>query len=99
MKTIALTGDPRAQDAAVLYLRAAIKGRALPVRILAGLAERAQAYQVHEFGGEVWQCGPLSPRRELIGVIDRVLPADSVLTIGAQVNQCLDEFLSKRPIN
>jgi hypothetical protein len=40
-----------------------------------------------------------APRRELVGVIDRVIPADSVLTIGAQVNQCLDEFVSKRPIN
>jgi hypothetical protein len=97
--TIALTGEPRAQDAAALYLQAAINGRALPLKLLVGLAERAEAYLVHDAGGEIWQCGPTSPRRELLGVIDRVLPADSVMTIGTQVNQCLEQFLSKRPIN
>lgn len=99
MKTIALTGEPRAQDAAALYLQAAINGRALPVQLVVGLVERAQAYQVHETGGEIWQCGAQSPRADLVGVIDRVLPADSVMTIGTQVNQCLEQFLSKRPIN
>jgi hypothetical protein len=99
VKTIALTGEPRAQDAAVLYLQAAINGRALPLQILAGLTERTEAYRVRDEGGEIWQCGPEAPRRDLVGYIDRVLPADSVLTIGEQVNQCLDEFLAKVPLN
>lgn len=99
MKTIALTGEPRAQDAAALYLNAAINGRHLPLQVLAGLTDRAEAYHVRESGGEVWLCGPYPPRHELVGAIDRVLPADSVLTIGSQVNQCLDEFMSKRAIS
>lgn len=99
MKTIALTGEPRAQDAATLYLQAAINGRALQLQVLAGLTDRADAYRIHDEGGEVWHCGPEGPRRELVGVIDRVLPADSVLCIGEQVNQCLDEFLAKVPLN
>lgn len=99
MKTIALTGEPCAQDAAALYLQAAINGRALPLQILAGLTERAEAYRIRDEGGEIWLCGPGAPRRDLVGAIDRVLPADSVLTIGAQVNQCLDEFLAKVSLN
>lgn len=99
MKTIALTGEPRNQDAAALYLQAAINGRGLSLRLLVGVIDRVDAYRLREEGGELWLCGPGAPRRELVGYIDRVLPADNVLTIGAQVNQCLDEFLSKVSLN
>jgi ParB-like chromosome segregation protein Spo0J len=33
---------------------------------------------VRDEGGEIWLCGPDAPRRELVGYIDRVLPADIV---------------------
>jgi hypothetical protein len=99
MKTIALTGEPRHQDAAALYLQATINGRALPLQLLVGLTERVEAYHVREQGGEVWQCGPYAPRRDLLGVIDRVITADDVLTIGTQVTQHLDAFLSKVSLN
>lgn len=98
MKTIALTGDPRSQDAAALYLQAAINGRALPLQVLVGLTERAEAYTITACGGEIWLCGPGAPRRELVGTIDRVITADCVATIGTMVTQCLDQFLSKRSI-
>jgi hypothetical protein len=97
--TIALTGEPRAQDAAALYLQAAINGRRLAVNVLAGLTERAEAYRIHDEGGEIWLCGPEAPRRDLVGTIDRVVTANCVMTIGKQVNQCLDDFVSKRTIN
>jgi hypothetical protein len=62
VKTIALTGEPRHQDAAWLYLQAAINGRNLPLHVVVGLTERAEAYRIHEQGGEIWQCGPETRR-------------------------------------
>lgn len=98
MKSIALTGQPQAQDAAALYLQAAINGRCLPVTVRVGLSDRREAHAIHDGGGEIWLCGPEAPRLELVGQVDRVLPADSVLTLGTQVHQCLEAFLTKTTI-
>jgi hypothetical protein len=95
MKTIALTGDAVAQDAVFMQLRALITDRALPIEPVVGIRTRAQAYQVHAAGGELWQCGPYAPERDLVGQIDRVLPAIDFAEIAPQVVSSLNALLAK----
>lgn len=99
MKIIALTGHPVAQQAAALHLRAMVNGRNLPVTVRTGIVAGAQAYIVHEAGGEIWHCGPATPGFDLQGgLIDRTLPVVSFDDLAPHVQAFLDQFLTKTPI-
>ena len=95
MKPIALTGDPVAQDAVAMQLTLLITDQQLRASVLIGVMTRAEAYQVHHDGGEVWQCGPYTPARDLTGLIDRVLPGTTFAEIAPQVVSALREMSSK----
>jgi hypothetical protein len=95
MKTIALTGNPIAQDAAHLQLQALINGRALPIRVRIGLTRADEAHQVHEEGGAVWHCGTEAPRPELAGAVDRTLPTTTWGELGEHVAAGLTQFMGK----
>lgn len=95
MKTIALTGHPTAQAAVALQLRALAQAEPLELRVLTGLTLRPQAYGVHHGGGEVWHCGPQAPLRDLVGVVDRVVPGTTFEEIAPQVLECLQQMLTK----
>jgi hypothetical protein len=99
MKSIGLTGSPAVQHLVGVTLAALSTQRQLSsFAILLGVKHRAEAYGIHEEGGELWHCGPHAPDRELIGLVDRVVPGLQECEIGKQAAECLDEFLSKTPI-
>ncbi|MFC5498159.1 hypothetical protein ACFPOE_11485 [Caenimonas terrae] len=101
MKTIALTGHPQAREAAYLQLQAIVRDRGMTGDVQVtqyAVILRVQAHAIHDAGGEVWHCGPLAPARELLGRIDRVLPAATFEAMGPDVITCLAEFVAKRHI-
>lgn len=95
MKTIGLTGNPVSQASVSLQLQALINGRDLPLRVRIGVVTRADAYVVHEEGGEVWLCGPDAPLRELIGLVDRTVPVVSFDELKPSISALVEQFLSK----
>lgn len=99
MKPIGLAGDPHAIDAVGVALTAMCTKRGLPLHLHVGIRSIHDAYVIHHHGGEVWLCGPDAPVRDLVGRIDRVVPADTPAAIDDQVAQCLDSFLAKCPID
>lgn len=100
MKIIALTGDPLAQHNAEIQLLQLLLTYVPPltVSVVAGLTTRAEAYHIHHQGGEVWLCGPEAPRRELVGLIDRVITAATPEAVADQAVTCLAQFISKTHI-
>lgn len=98
MKPIALTGEPTAQDAVGLQLAQLATARGLELKLFIGVKTAAEAYHIHHAGGEIWQCGPYTPERALVGQIDRVLPGTTFEEIAPHVLASLDQMLAKTPI-
>lgn len=98
MRSIGLTGSPAVQHLAGVALAALSTERNLSLAILLGVKERGQAYGIHHDGGELWHCGPQTPDKDLVGLVDRVVPGLDEEEIGLQVAECLGEFCSKKPI-
>lgn len=93
MLTIALTGNPTAQDAAALQLQALINGRNLPVTVRIGLTELAEAQGIKDAGGEVWHCGVDEPSADLAHAVNRRLPARNFDAMSSRVAMCLGQFM------
>lgn len=100
MRTIALTGNLDAQNAAKLQLDLLISDRRLDrrVRVITGLTNRRDAYNVRDEGGEVWHCGMERLPSALTVQVDRVLPATTFATMSQPVITSLDQFLTKHRI-
>jgi hypothetical protein len=99
MKPIGLTGDPEIQNAVGVELAELTTKRNMALRLFLGIKTAADAYHIHHEGGEIWHCGPDAPLRELLGQVDRVLPASTPAERIANVIESLVAMLSKAPIN
>lgn len=93
MKTIALTGNPTAQDAAALQLQALINGRNLRVSVRIGVTQLAEAQGIKDAGGEVWHCGVDEPQPDLAHTVDRKLTARTFEAMSSRVAMCLGQFI------
>lgn len=100
MKTIVLTGHLVAQEAAELQVQILIEEGDLhtELQVRAVGASHIDAHDIHDAGGEIWHCGPGEPRSNLVGLVDRTLPATTFDDMRSHVVTCLAEFIAKTHI-
>jgi hypothetical protein len=99
MKPIGLTGNPTTQGEVGVELAELTTKRNMSLRLFIGVKTAAEAYHIHHEGGEIWHCGTEAPPRELLGQVDRVLPATTPAERGVNVIESLVAMLAKTPIN